>query len=79
MQSNPNSLFHEASQFILPETSLYDFFDYLAGQKLDIAEEKSLSEQIKITFKHIDLVPKQLYLNRKFESSDEKFKPIFLR
>jgi hypothetical protein len=35
---NPSSLFYEANQFILPETSLYDFFDYLAGQKLDIAE-----------------------------------------
>ena len=76
---NPSSIFYEANQFIMPETDLYDFFDYLAGQKLDIAEEKPLSEELKIVFKHIDTIPKQFYLNRKLNDRDDKFKPIFLR
>ena len=44
----------------MPETSMYDFFDYLAGEKLDISEEKSLVEELKITFKHIDSIYKKL-------------------
>lgn len=31
---NPSNIFQEANQFILPETKLFDFFDYLAGQKI---------------------------------------------
>ena len=48
----------------MPETSIYDFFDYLAGEKLDISEEKSLVEELKITFKHIDSIPEKLWKNK---------------
>jgi hypothetical protein len=31
MSLSKRSLFEEANEYILPETSLYDYFDYLAG------------------------------------------------
>jgi hypothetical protein len=43
----------------------------LAGKKLDIPDEKPLSEELKITFRHIATIPKKLYLNRNFSSRDD--------
>lgn len=34
MSKFDKDFFEQANEFILPETSLYDFFDYLNGEKL---------------------------------------------
>ena len=40
MQNKYDSIFEEAENFILPEPGFYDFFEYLAGEKLELPEEK---------------------------------------
>ena len=42
--SKKKSLFEEADEFILPETEMFDFFDFLAGEKLVLPEDRLLSD-----------------------------------
>ena len=44
MSSGQKSLFEQADDFIMPHTQMYDFFDYLAGEKIVLPEEKSHSD-----------------------------------
>ena len=34
MEKDKIGIFEQANKFLLPETTLLDFFDFLAGQKL---------------------------------------------
>lgn len=41
MSNYHKNLFEEANEFILPQTELWDYFDYLAGYKIELPEQKS--------------------------------------
>lgn len=49
--SKKKSLLEEADEFILPQTEMFDFFDFLAGTKLVLPEDQSLSDQLTINVK----------------------------
>lgn len=41
MEKHKIGIFEEANQFMLPETELLDFFDFLAGEKLYLPNEEA--------------------------------------
>jgi hypothetical protein len=48
---------------------MFDFFDYLAGEKLELPDQKSFSDETIVTFKFNQQLPKpSLYKYRKPES-----------
>jgi hypothetical protein len=57
---------------------MFDFFDYLVGEKLEFPDQKSFSEEMTVTFKFNQSIPKPcLYKYRKSEK--EAFKSIRLQ
>lgn len=61
---------------------MYDFFDYLAGEKLELPEEKAISDEMTVLFKFNQPLPKpNLYKYKKSDTKEvkEEFKPIKLK
>ena len=57
---------------------MYDFFDYLAGEKITLPEHKNPADQITITFKISAPLPKpSVHKYKKYKK--ENFKPIELQ
>ena len=56
--SEKKSLFEQADDFIMPQTQMYDFFDYLSGEKIVLPEDRSYSESTTVTFKLSAPMPK---------------------
>jgi hypothetical protein len=56
--SASRSLFEQANDFIYPQTQMYDFFDYLAGEKITLPEHKSQVDETTITLKISAPLPK---------------------
>lgn len=79
MSNHTHNIFQEAHQYILPSTPIFDFFDYLAGEKLQLSDDRSISEEMMVTFKFNQQLPKpSLYKYRKPDSK-EGFKSIKLK
>ena len=79
MSSAQKSLFEQADDFIMPHTQMYDFFDYLAGEKIVLPEEKSHSDEATITFKLSAPLPKPAIHKYVKNNRKENYKPIELR
>ena len=73
------SIFEEASELLLPEPTLYDFFDYLAGEKLQLPEERPIADQTTITFKFTASLPKPALHKYPKPAPSAPFRPIQLQ
>lgn len=63
----------------MPATQMYDFFDYLAGEKIVLPEQQSFCEETTITFKLSAPLPKPSIHKYSKNGRKENFKPIELR
>jgi hypothetical protein len=79
MTSFPKSLFDQADDFIMPQTQMYDFFDYLAGEKIVLPENKDFCDVATVTFKYNPPQPKPVIHKYQKKSRKENFKTIELR
>jgi hypothetical protein len=58
---------------------MFDFFDYLAGEKLVLPEQRSFCEDAMVTFKFSQPLPKPNLFKYKKPESKEAFKSIRLK
>lgn len=78
MSLKKKSLFEEADELILPETEMYDFFDYLAGEKLVLPEDQAMVDKVTMTIKLTQPLPKPS-LHKYKKRKPEDYKPIKLQ
>ena len=72
---NTSSIFEQANQFYLPDIPPFDFFDFLAGQKLTDSQQSQLEEP-QIIFKFPKKLPKPDLRQKKPKTAE--YKPIKL-
>lgn len=78
MSLGKKSLFDAADEFIMPETEMFDFFDYLAGEKIVLPEDLALVDKLTMTVRLTQPLPKPS-LHKYKKAKPEEFKTIKLQ